>query len=154
LDLVLGPARWLARPIAALLALPGSTPRKRRDEVLGSVTLAGEDVADLATRHLTRMATWFVTLGVAFATSLVVSIPVSALGGPAKQPVLFAVDLVLFVIFFLGAIHLVKMLIAYYVLGDRWDYRSRWWRAAMLAPLPDLLVATAAALPVAASIAG
>ncbi|MEU8265361.1 hypothetical protein AB0C02_32775 [Micromonospora sp. NPDC048999] len=154
MDLLKWPAPWLAGSAGRFLGIGGS-PGERRDKVMGHLTLPVEDVNDLMLFHMARMAVWGVMLAVVAPVLLVVIIPVSLLpGGWEGAPFLaafFVSGVLSFFIFFMGAVHLLKGLIADYLLEGRWNRESRAWRAVMLAQTPDIVIALVSAVAVAFS---
>ncbi|MFU8854431.1 hypothetical protein ACNAW0_26120 [Micromonospora sp. SL1-18] len=155
MDLLKWPAPWLAGSAGRFLGVGGS-PEERRDEVMGNITSPVEDVNDLMLFHMARMAVWGVMLAIAAPVLFVVLIPVSLLSGAwegAPFLVAFFVSvLLMFFMFFMGAVHLLKGLIADYLLEDRWNPESGVWRAVMLAQTPDIMIAFVSAAAVALSL--
>ncbi|SCF34327.1 hypothetical protein GA0074695_5838 [Micromonospora viridifaciens] len=152
MDLVLVPARWLAEPIARVLGADGKTRQDRRDELMQDLTLSGDDIDDLGLRHITRSAAWFVILAAGFFLSMAVAIPISLFAKELSDPAFFVSALFSFFLFFMACLHAVKALIVHYLPEHWWNPRSRVWRVAMLAQLPDLVIALALAYVVAASV--
>lgn len=156
MDLLAWPSRRLAGVVARLLDVDGDTPEERRAEVMKDITSAPADHVDVMMRHMARATTWGVMFGIVFPGSLVLLFLASLLpGGRDGGPFLtvFAVDAtVAFFVLFMACVHLVKMLVANYLLQGRWDPGSRVWRAVMLAQAPDVVVALALAAVVAFSL--
>ncbi len=152
MDLVLVPARWLAEPIARVLGADGKTRQDRRDEVMQDLALPGDDIDDLGLRHISRSAAWFVIFAAGFFLSMAAVIPISLFVRELSDPAFFVAALFSFFLFFMACLHAVKALIVNYMPEHWWNPRSRAWRVAMLAQLPDLAVALALASVVAASV--
>lgn len=139
----LGPR--LAGWVAKVLDAEGRTPEARRAEVIRDMTSAPRDDHALFLRHLTRSVTWFVLLAVVFPASFLVLVPASFLPGGVDGTsflvILFVDSMIAFFVLFMACVHLLKALVATYLLEDRWDGRSRVGRALMLAQIPDVVVA-------------
>ncbi|MFU8854344.1 hypothetical protein ACNAW0_25665 [Micromonospora sp. SL1-18] len=154
MDLLKWPAPWLAGSAGRFLGVGGSA-QKRRDEVMGQITSPVEDINDLVLFYLARMAVWGVMLAIVAPALFVAILPVSLLpGGWEGAPFLaafFVSGLLSFFIFFMGTVHLLKWLIADYLLEGRWNPESRVWRAVMLAQTPDIVIAFVSAAAVALS---
>jgi hypothetical protein len=143
-DLVERPAWWLARPVAAILQLDGATPEERRAELMESVTLPGDDVPDLMLRHIARGTVWFVMFGIAFVASLLGMAVVTLL--VSGSDVLYALlSWPTYFLFFMVAVHVVKIVVTHYLPEGRWDRRKPLWRLAMLAQSPEIVIAAVAA---------
>jgi hypothetical protein len=135
IDLVVLAARLFARPTAAMLGIEERTPARRRAQLLGEIT--GDD---LVLRHLARSALWGVmlvlTAPVLIAVAVVVGVFIGGFGAElAWMPLLFP--------FWMGALHLLQMLIAAYLIGSRWDPTNRLTRWLMLGESVDVVVALA-----------
>ncbi|WP_433534949.1 hypothetical protein ACQPZK_22880 [Micromonospora sp. CA-249363] len=136
---------WLAGPVARFLDADGDTPEARRAEVIEHAALPGEEVEDLALRHITRGAAWLILFGMAFAVGALILLPVSLLAAQPVQDLAF--DIAAWVVFFpfwMAAVHIVKMLVIWYLPERRWNPRSRRWRAALLARTPEYVLAAVA----------
>lgn len=146
MDLVVGPARWLAGPLGRVLGVEGRTPQERRDEVLNDITLPGDDVDELALRHYARMAAWLVIFIVTFLPSLAAATFILVFAEGIKDPAFLVMELLNFSILFMFCVHGLKALIAHYMPERWWNPRSRVWRVVMLAQVPEIVVAVAAAV--------
>ncbi|MEU4690794.1 hypothetical protein [Actinoplanes sp. NPDC023714] len=140
MDLLSLPARFLARPAAAALGIEGSTPHERAANLRAEIEQEPEDELALGERHLGRAALWLTTAAVLFPLAILVSWLIE---GSIVLPVLWTVALGTVAMFLL---HVIKALLAYYVIGSRWNPRSRPWRIAMLSQWPDVAIALAAAV--------
>lgn len=143
MDLAMRVTRWLAGPVARVLDVDGETPEERRAEVIEAAGLPGDEVEDLGLRHVTRAVAWFILSGVAFAATMVVVIPVSVFASERVKDLAFDIgDWVIFFPLFTAAVHVVKMVVVWYLPERRWNPQSRLWRAVMLAQTPDYALAT------------
>ncbi|MBY8871010.1 hypothetical protein K7640_04025 [Micromonospora sp. PLK6-60] len=156
MDLLAWPARRLAGLVARILDVDG-TPDERRAEVMSDITSAPADELDLSMRHMARAVTWGVLFAAVLPASLVLLLLVSLLTGEREGAVfraVFVVSAVLaFFLMFMAGVHLVKMLVANELREGWWDLGNRWWRAAMLAQTPDVVVALGLAVVLAVSMA-
>ena len=151
MDLLSLPARLLARPAAAVLDVEGSTPKERADNLWAEANLEPDDKYALAERHLTRSMIWLTAAGVLFPAGIPISwliaVPGGGLGvfGTVFLAVYWTLAIGSCVLFLL---HVIKFLVAHYVIRARWNLRSRVWRFAMLNQWPDAVIAVALAVAV------
>ncbi|MDG4840692.1 hypothetical protein O7631_29555 [Micromonospora sp. WMMD967] len=145
MDLALGITRWMAGPVAKFVDADGETAAERRAEVIEYAGLPGDDLDDLGLRHITRGVAWFILFGVTFAVGTLILVPVSVFAGePSKDLVFGIADWVVFFPFFVAGVHLVKVVVIWYLPERRWNPQSRRWRAAMVAQPPEYLLAVLA----------
>ncbi|MET8252787.1 hypothetical protein [Micromonospora sp. NPDC005197] len=141
MDPALAVTRWLAGPVAKFLDADGKTPEERRAEVIEEAGLAGEEIEDVALRHIARGAAWSILFGMVFAAGVLVLVPVSAFAGERTKDLVF--DIVGWVIFFpfwMAAVHGVRMLVSCYLPERWWDPGNRLWRVALLAQTPEYIL--------------
>jgi hypothetical protein len=132
-----------------VLDVEGKTPEARRAEVIRDMTSPAATAHDLWLRHLTRAVIWGVMLAVALPGWFVLGLAVFAFTGDRETiafNVAYAVGgFVTIFIFAMACLHLLKAVVATYVLEDRWNPDGRLSRWLMLAPIPDVLLAGAVA---------
>jgi len=137
MDLLVYPARLLARPASAWLEVPGATPEQRREQLIREMTEYGTR-DDLVDRQLTRSAIWFLLF--AFAALPMVAVAVALeliLGGDGGVAGLIPWGVVLF-LFWMGVITWLKFAAAALLPEQRWHPRSAVSRALLLAQTPDV----------------
>jgi len=140
MDLLVYPARLLARPAAAWLDVPGATPEGRRERLIVEMTEYGSK-DDLVDRQLTRTAIW--SLLFVFAILPVVAVGIALeliLGGDGGIAGLVPWGL-LFFFFWMGVITGLKCGAAVLLPEQRWHPGSAVSRAMLLAQTPDVILA-------------
>jgi hypothetical protein len=135
MDLLVYPARLLARPAAAWLEVPGATPEQRREQLIVEMTEYGTKDA-LVDRQLTRSAVWFLLLAFALVPMVALTVAlVLILGGDGGVASLIPRGVLLF-LFWMGVITGLKVGVATLLPEERWHPRSAVSRALLLAQTP------------------
>ena len=140
MDLLVYPARLLARPAAAWLDVPGTTREQRREQLILEMTEYGTK-DDLADRQLTRSAIW--ALLFAFALLPMVALTVALvliLGGDGGVASLISWGVLLFFMWMAVITGLKFGLLV--VIPEEWWKPDSWLsRALLLAQTPDVILA-------------
>ena len=140
MDLLVYPARLLARPAAAWLDVPGTTPEQRREQLILEMTEYGTK-DDLADRQLTRSAIWALLFAFAFLPMVALTVAlVLILGGDGGVASLIPWGVMLF-LFWMGVLTGLKFGLLVVIPEEWWMPDSRLSRALLLAQNPDVILA-------------
>jgi hypothetical protein len=140
MDLLVYPARLLARPATAWLDVPGATPEQRREQLIVEMTEYGTK-DDLVDRQLTRSAVWFLLLAFALVPMVALTVAlVLVLGGDGGVASLIPWGVLLF-LFWMAVITGLKFGAAALLPEERWHPASPFARALLLAQTPDVILA-------------
>lgn len=140
MDLLVYPARLLARPAAAWLEVPGRTPEQRRGQLIVEMTAYGTK-DDLVDRQLTRCAIWALLFASTLLPMTAVAIAVELiLGGDGGVAGLIPWGVVLF-FFWMGVLTGLKFGVATVVPEHWWRPDRAVSRALLLAQTPDVVLA-------------
>jgi hypothetical protein len=140
MDLLVYPARLLARPAAAWLDVPGTTHEQRREQLIVEMTEYGTK-DDLADRQLTRSAIWALLFVFAVLPMVAIGVAVELiLGGDGGVAGQIPWGVLLF-LFWMGVITGLKFGVALLLPEERWHPRSAVAQALLLAQTPDVILA-------------
>ncbi len=130
----------LARPIGWVLGGEDDADGPWHEQLREEMCLS-EDAEDLSLRHLARAVAWLVLFAIAFTVSALLLVILRIVASP--NGAVFAVfEIPVFFVFFMGCVHILKMLIVRYT-PERWWLRRHGtsFRLAMLSEIPDFIVA-------------
>jgi len=140
MDLLVYPARLLARPAAAWLDVPGTTPEQRRSQLIVEMTEYGTK-DDLADRQLTRSAIWALLFVFAVPPMVIIAVALElTLGGDGGVAGQIPWGVLLF-LFWMGVLTGLKFGVATLLPEQRWHPHSAVSRALLLAQTPDVILA-------------
>jgi hypothetical protein len=139
-DLLVFPARLLARPATAWLDVPGATAQQRRAQLIAEMT-GYRTKDDLVDRQLIRCAVWALLFVFAVLPMITIGVTLELIlggdGGVAAQ-IPWGV---LFFLFWMAALTGLKMGLAALLPAHRWHPRRAVDRALLLAQTPDVVLA-------------
>ncbi|MFY1633289.1 hypothetical protein ACN27F_08395 [Solwaraspora sp. WMMB335] len=146
-------ARLLATPVSRLLDVHPEPGQSRSDALLADVKGSGGEVEDLLLRHLTRATVWFVAFCIALPVTLLIYFLVSIVIVQPGDIAFVVLAFLLAFVFFVSLVHALKVAFVHYTPESWWRAPGNLTRWLMLSQLPDFVVAGAAAVLVAFTIA-